>query len=62
MDRGISKHPPESSVAGSGDLTAGAGVAASEHRCMTAAVGHGEPPEPARSEPINYPDKKQHHT
>jgi hypothetical protein len=25
---------------------------------MTVAVGNGEPPEPARSEPINYPAKK----
>jgi hypothetical protein len=29
---------------------------------MTLAVGNGERPEPARSEPINQPAKKQHHT
>jgi hypothetical protein len=42
-------------------------VAANEHRRddrhdMTAVVGGGEPPEPARSEPIDQPAKKQYHT
>jgi hypothetical protein len=49
----------------SGDLIFGAKVAAAERRRddyrLRLVVG-GEPPEPARSEPINHPAKKQHYT
>jgi hypothetical protein len=62
MDRGIPKRPTGTDSAGNGDLIAAVEVAGDDRPCMSAAVGNGEPPEPARSEPIYHPAKKQHHT